>query len=189
MAELQDYSGEFKPDLKMQDFSKDRLVELWRAASRFFVAIDGLWWTFIKEKFGEETANEWDSEIWMREMPLEFNWVRQSGNITGDDVASILKFFQIDPGVNGVMELECELKNKNHGILTVKSCRPLGYYERHPDSRLQRGETPFVCGLDVATVPIVAHMADPRIKVNFPKLPPRKSKDEICCQWEFKIEE
>jgi len=56
MEELKDYSGGFKPDLRLQDFSKDRLVELWHTACRLFVLIDGLWYSLVSDKFGSAEA-------------------------------------------------------------------------------------------------------------------------------------
>jgi hypothetical protein len=37
MEELKDYSGEFRRDIKLQDFSKDALVRLWTAASKLYI--------------------------------------------------------------------------------------------------------------------------------------------------------
>jgi len=56
MEELKDYSGGFKPDLRLQDFPKDRLVELWHTACRLFVLIDGLWYSLVSDKFGSAEA-------------------------------------------------------------------------------------------------------------------------------------
>ncbi len=189
MEELSDYSGEFRPQLRLQDFSSDRLVEFWHTACRLFVLIDGLWYSLVAEKLGEEKAIEWDSEVWRRELPREYSWVRQSGNIAGDDIASLLKFYQIDPGVAGIMELDCALEGPHHGIITVKSCRALDYAERSHDTRLERGETPFMCELDAELVPQMAHRFNPRIKTSFPKLPPRESTDQVACIWDFKMED
>jgi len=66
MGELKDYSGELKSDLKLQDFSKDALVRLWQAAGKLYVGLDGLWYSLIRERFGEQTARELDRELWKR---------------------------------------------------------------------------------------------------------------------------
>ena len=34
----------------------------------------------------------------------------------------------------------------------------------------------------------MAHFYNPKMKVTALKLPPRRSVDDICCQWEFKID-
>ena len=189
MTEMDDYSGEFRPDLRLQDFSKDRLVEFWHTACRMFVLIDGLWCALVTEKLGSQKAIEWDTEVWKRLLPREFNWVRQAGKIGGNDIASVLKLYQIDPGVAGIMQLDCRLENANHGTVTVRSCRSLEYAERSQDAKLMKGETPFMCELDAELIPQMAHRFNPKIRTGFPKLPPRKSRDEVACIWDFRIEE
>jgi len=185
MEELRDYRGEFKPDLKMEDFSKDALVRLWQAGGKLYLGLDGIWYSLIKERFGEQMALELDAEVWRRNTPLEVRRVREAMNIHGEDVAAVFKTYQCDPGVTGVAEIECELKNKNHGILTFKRCLSLEYFERHGETALQK----FACEvLDMKEIESYAHLFNPNIKVTPLKLPPRKSKDEIACQWEFKIE-
>ena len=71
MRELQDYSGEFLPDVTMHDFSRERLVAAWYAASKLYIGIDGLWYGLIKERFGEQVACELDREIWERNVVVQ----------------------------------------------------------------------------------------------------------------------
>ena len=40
MTELSDYSGELKPDLKYEDFSKEALIRLLQEYGRIFLASD-----------------------------------------------------------------------------------------------------------------------------------------------------
>jgi len=186
MEELKDYSGEFRRDIKLQDFSKDALVRLWTAASKLYIGIDGVWTSVIREKYGEQAAIDLDMEVWRRNTPLEVRRVREAMNIWGDDVAAVFKPYQCDPGVTGVAEIDCELKNRNHGILTFKRCLSLEYFERHGDTAMQK----FACEvIDGNEIPNYAHLFNPKIKVKALKLPPRKSPDEIACQWEFWVEE
>jgi len=188
MPELIDYSGEMNPELKMEDFSKAALVRLWQAASKLYIGMDALWVNLVREKLGEKTAMEWDTEIWLRRgaAEAEVSRTREALNIWGDDVAAFLKYAQVDPGIAGVMEVECELKSKNLGILTVKRCRPLEWCERHGETEWQKNACEV---LDAEGFPQSAHLFNPRIEVRPLKLPPRQSPDEIACQWEFRIEE
>lgn len=185
MKELQDYSGEFTPDRTLQDFSKEALERLWVATAKLYIGIDGLWYTLIKERFGEQMASDLERELWRRAAPLAFRRVTQAMNISGDDVPTLFKSLQVDPGAEGVMDLAYELKDKNHGVFTVKGCRSLEYFERHGDSALLE----MGCGIDVWAFQEYAHYFNPKMKMTCLKLPPRKSQDEIACQWEFKIEE
>jgi len=187
MKELPDYSGEFMPDLKLQDLSKEALERLFHATVKLYVGLDGLWHSLIRERFGEEMARELDSEIWRRATHLEVGRVREALNIKGNDLASFLKFLQVDPGAGGDIWPEChwELQNRNLAILTIQRCRGLDYYERHGDmAALEHG-----CGIEEWGLQGAANLFNPGIKVKCLKLPPRQSPNDMACQWEFRLEE
>lgn len=188
MAELPDYSGEFKPDPKMTDFSKERLVKMWESAGKLSVAMLGTWVAIARERFGDDVAFELGMEVWKRQIVIERRLGREAGNFWGDDVATIFKYFQTDPGTGPICEQEFDLKNNNHGVWTVTHCRGLEFAEKIGDTALQ----PHICAWDrmclQETLPLCGY--NPRLKVTPLKLEPRprKNRDEICCQWEFKIE-
>jgi hypothetical protein len=184
MAKLKDYSGPFRQNLKLSDFSSEALAKLVIAAGKLYIGLDGLWYTLIKERFGEQMARELDQELWRRAEPFEVNRTREALNIMGGDVASFLKFVQCDPGSAVFTDMDVELLDEGHGIMTMKRCNSLEYFERHGDTVLQK----YGCGLDVWGFPQAASRFNPDMKVTPLKLPPRKSKDEIACQWEVKIE-
>lgn len=187
MEELRDYSGELRPNLKMEDFSKEALVRMWQAAGKLYVGLDGLWYSLIRERYGEDVARELDAELWRREAPLEVRRHREAMNIWGEDVESVLKFVQVDIGAGGIFpEFKCELKDKNHGVLTIKRCLGLEYYERHGETEMQKHACEV---LDLEGFEQAAQLFNPKIKVRALKLPPRQSREEIACQWEFKLEE
>ena len=52
MAELEDYGGQFNPDLKLEDFSKAALIRLYAAACKDYLGIDGIWLARIRKKYG-----------------------------------------------------------------------------------------------------------------------------------------
>jgi len=187
MGELKDYGGEFRSDLKMEDFSSAALANLWLATSRLYAGLDGMWYSLIRERYGAAVASELDAEIWKRVTPIEVGRVRRVMNITGSDVASVFKFIQTDPGSGGVFpEFVCDLRNDKVGVLTIKRCLGLEYYERHGDRELQKHACEV---LDVEGFADAAHLFNPKIKVTPLKLPPRKSPDDIACQWEFRLED
>jgi len=187
MEELKDYSGELRPNLKMEDFSKEAVLRLWMAAVKLYLGLDGIWYSLIKERFDESTAKELDAEVWRRTTPLDVKWHREAMNNWGNDVESVLKHIQIDAGSGAVFPgLICDLIDKNHGILTVKRCLGLDYWERHGETELQKHECETV---DAEGFQDLASLFNPKMKATALKIPPRKSKDEIACQWEFKLEE
>jgi hypothetical protein len=52
MGELKDYSGEFRPDLQIEDFSKDFLVKLMRQWSAAYLRMTELWNDAIVRRWG-----------------------------------------------------------------------------------------------------------------------------------------
>ena len=186
MEELEDYSGRLRPDLDMRDFSKDALVRLWRASGKLYVGLDGLWFNLIREKFGEQKARELSRENWQRETPLEVRRHREAMNIWGEDVEGYLKYLQVDIGAGGIWpDFRCEMTGENRGILTIKRCLSLEYFERHGDIALQKHACEV---LDGEGFQWAAHLFHPRMKAVPLRLPPRNRAGEIACQWEFRIE-
>ena len=187
MKELKDYSGEFRPDLKPQDFSKDALVRMWEAAAKLYIQMDGFWHDLIRERYGEQTALELSREVWRRATPTEASRAAEAMNIHGKDVATLFKTWQVDPGAAGIWDADWTLKNKNHGIMTVKRCAPLEYYERH---HYDNEKIKWFCDvIDREGFETYAKVFNPKIKIAALFVPPRKTTDKIACQWEFTLEE
>jgi hypothetical protein len=186
MRELKDYSGKFIPDLNMADFSKEALVKLWHASGLMYTSQAQCWHDVVEERFGSDMVKEIEAEVWRRQSPKEIGICRRAMNIMGNDVKSILKHLQIDPGAGGIWPeegFEIELKDQNTGILTIKNCIALNYFEKTGSHAYQK----FVCEvLDGEGFADTARVFNPRIKATPLKLPPRESKDDIACQWEFK---
>jgi hypothetical protein len=196
MAELQDYSGEFDPNLTLRDFSKEALIELLVSASKAYLGIDGVWTGLMRQKFGDRVAFDYDKEVWFSQgLALDMRRTMEPLSITGDDIAALFKYLQFSPGFAVIYVgpppgfepyVKFELKNKNLGIMTVTRCHSLAYFERHQDLELQK----LACEeIDWPAWKWLASQFNPEIEVTPLKLPPRKSKDEIACQWEFRLNE
>ena len=196
MAEVKDYSGEFNPNLRLTDFSKEALIKLLISTSKAYLGVDGLWTTMMRGKVGDRAAFDLDKEMWFSK-GLEHDIKRtvEPMNIEGNDIATLFKYWQICPSFALIYTgpppdfrpfVHFELKNKNHGIMTVERCFSLEYFERHQDGPLQK----LACEeIDLPAWEWVAHQFNPKIKFRALKMPPRKSKDDIACQCEFTLDE
>jgi hypothetical protein len=186
--DMRDYNEEFRPDLRMTDFSKEALVRMWETAGKMYTSLAGNYQRVLMERYGEQAALELDAEVWRRQTPVEVRLCRRAMGITGDDVASLFKHLQVDPGAGGIWpEVDLHLKGNNHGILTVKRCIALEHYERHGEEELARLK--HTCEvLDGEGFQDTAALFHPRMTARPLKLPPRRNREEIACQWEFKIE-
>jgi len=77
-----------------------------------------------------------------------------------------------------------ELKSPNHGVFTVTHCPALLALEREGEGREER-----ICQqLELELFIMQAKFFNPEMQVRALKVPPRKSKDDVPCQWEFKLE-
>ena len=128
------------------------------------------------------------AEVWRRQTPIEVRLCRRAMGITGDDVAALFKHPQVDPGAGGIWpELEMDLKGPDHGVLTVKRCVALDHFERHGEEELARLK--HTCEvLDGEGFQDTATLFHPDMTARPLALPPRASKAEPACQWEFRVE-
>lgn len=185
MAELQDYSGEFRPNTKYQDFSKEALARLLVQYARLGLALDGWWQNTVREKYGKDEAIKLELAVWDRGIPYEQQRVMKALNIQGNDVAACFKELQMDPQLcMDIFDITWDLKNNNHGILTVNRCPAVEHFEKQADTKTMLA----MCDLDSKAFEKIARFFNPNMKVTALKLPPRTSKDDIACQWEFKLE-
>ena len=183
-GELEDYSGDFKPDLRLQEFSKDALVRVCRAAGMLYVGLDGIHYSWAKELWGQDKAAELDAEVWRRAAHVDVRRAKQVMNIEGTDVATLFKIYQVDPGMFGKLDASYELTNNAHGVLTVNRCRTLEYFRRHGDDFRQK----HVCEVvDVDGFARTARVINRDIRVTPLRLPSRGGKGGVACQWEFSI--
>ena len=182
--EMSDYSGDFIPNLQYQDFSKDALIRLLGEYSRVYVAMDGFYHTFLSEKFGIEEAGRHGTEMWLKAGGLSLRRLREVLKIGRNDVETFFKWLQMDPGFSsGVYERKFDIKDRNHGILTVTKCPTLEYFERKGDGR----ETTICQGEETDLFIGWPKLVNPAIQVACLRIPPRRSRDDIACQWEYKL--
>jgi len=184
MPELDDLSGPFNPHLRFKDFSKDFLVKLIHAWQYAWLHMDAAWFDVVKDRFGSEAAYDCDVAMWLRIAERCNPRYAKIANIQPNTVVDSLKCLQLplDNTMGGLFPVEYDVKNENHAIVTVTNCRALLFCEREAPERIEP-----MCHVLEPQV-IKAYLMNPNIKVTALKLPPRKSPEEIACQWEYKLE-
>ncbi len=190
MAELQDYSGKFVPSIKFEDFSKDTLVKLVKLYSKIFMGYMGMWNTVMKQYMSAEELVKYETEVYVK-TARQFiaPGVINALNIEGNDVLTLLKLMQTVPdgARQDMFDSVYEVKNNNHVIFTIKKCPTLLFWEKRGDTKSMN----IVCsvgGMEEITIQEYANIINPDIKISALKLPPRKSADDIACQWDIKLE-
>ena len=182
MKERIDYSGDFDPTVSYDNFSKETLLKLLELYGKYLHRIDGFWYLSVMEKLGNENAFDCDVKVWDRITPWEVKVFRDTMNIRGDDVAAVMKYFQICPWI-WAMDIEVDLRNSNYGVYTVNRCPTLLSLEKEGTGREK-----LICQeLEPKAMSLIAHQFNPGINVTPIKIPPRTDYDDCCCQWEFKL--
>ena len=190
MVDLDDYSGDYNPDISFKDFSKETLIKLIEAYQITFIGLMGMWNNVNRRRMSVEEAWDLDADVYEEQVrKFEIPLVTQAMGIKGNDVATMLKYFQMCPdgARKGLYEFDVDVKNNNHAVVTFTRCPSLFYYEKQESLK----DIECLCGPggceDRAFIEICKNF-NPKMKSRALKIPPRKSKDDICCIWEFKVE-
>ena len=182
LKKLSDYSGEFLPNLKLSDFSPDTLAELLKLYARLYIAMDGIWYLTLKERVGDKEALACDIQVWERNCKYEMARIKRQLKIRGNNIVALMKAFQLCPWCL-LMKFDIEIRNKNSALYTVTYCPTLDALEAEGGGREEE-----ICHLvEPRIMKAYASAFDPDIQVKCLKSPPRKSQDDICCQWEFSL--
>ena len=183
--DLADYSGEFIPGVRYENFSKDALSRLCVQYAWMNICLDGWWQDVITEKMGKEKAIEFEKAVWQQKgIPHWQTRVMNALDIIGSDVAACIRTLQMDPAFcYEIFDLDWDLKNRNRGTLTIKGCPAVKRFETSDAYKLKH-----MCQLDLELLNKIAKFFNPDMEVKALQPLPRKSKDGICCKFEFKLE-
>jgi hypothetical protein len=182
VKKLEDYSGDFNPDLKPSDFSYEALEKLIRTYSKLYKALDGFWYLALMEKRGNDEALACDILVWEKLCLYEMKQITRAFNITGKDVKSLMKAVQISPWAWNIKS-SFEVINDNHIIWNVLHCPTVSALEREG-----RGRENDICkNVEPRLNRLYASFFNPDMQVNCLKTPPRESADDCYCRWEFKL--
>ncbi len=182
MKKLDDYSGDFNADLNPGDFSHEALEKLIRTYAQLYKALDGFWYLAVMDRSGNDEALACDIAVWERLCASELGRITKAFNITGRDVESLMKAFQLTPWAWNIKS-EFEMVSKNHCIWKVLHCPTVNALEREGKGR----ENDICNNVEVRINQAYATYFNPDIKVTRLTTPPRKSKDDYYCSWEFKL--
>ena len=180
---LFDYGGDFDPGFRWDQLSKDGLAGLLVAYSNYIRKLDGHWYLSVMNKCGNDVAYNCDIEVWNKLMKFELKVASEMMNIRGDGVTSVAKYFQVSPWF-WTFKPRLELKGQDRLEVTFDKCPTLLALEKEGSGR----ESQICREMEQELFETIAHHFNLRMKVAALKLSPRRSVDDICCRWEFKIE-
>lgn len=183
MTDLVDYSGEFDPDFNHDKFSKETLVKLLKTYSEYMLRIDGHWYLSVMDKWGNDEAFACDVKVWDKAQLYELQAMTSLLNLRGNDVSTVMKYLQTNPWM-WIVGREIDMKNDHHAIVTYRTCPTLSSLEEEG-----KGREKLICQeLEPRGFAMVAHYFNPNISVTPLKVPPRTGYNDVCCQWEYRLD-
>ena len=180
---LYDYGGDFDPSFDYGKLSKEGLVGLLATYSNYIRKLVGHWYLSAMNRSSDDVAFDCDIAVWDKLIKYELKIASEMMNIRGDGVASVAKYFQISPWF-WTFDYRLDLQDRNRLVVTFVKCPTLLALEKEGLGR----EGKICRELEQGLFETIAHHFDPRIAVVPVQVPPRKSVEDVCCKWEFRIE-
>ena len=166
------------------DYDEKTLALLWNYAALAYMLATDRWYTGVRKRYGDKAAQDLEKNVWIDRGAAEHDLRigQEAMRVTGDNVESLLRSFQFAPGEVGILDVEFELIDENHGIMTHHACPALDRFEHFDDIRLKH-----CCDLCLAAMPISGEMLNRKIECKPLKLPPRMDSNDIACRWEYRL--
>jgi hypothetical protein len=185
-VDVKDEKGDHLVDFtaQLEELSKAELIELVQLYSKLFLAVDGFWYLAVNALVDEDTATACDFWVWEKYTPYELKRLLQLRNITGNDLEAFAAVLGFSPWFTN-LKYRLTREGENRLNFTVLECPTLRALIREGAGR----ENTICHKVDPHLFQIMIQSLNPKGKVIPIKLPPETSGDNICCRWQFSIEE
>jgi hypothetical protein len=140
--------------------------------------VDGLYYIYIEEKYGIDSATEIDRKVWETMGKIEARRIKELFEIKGSDIPSMMKALSYSAWALDLEDKEIIVEGKKAIIRNVK-CRV-------QNTRIKKGLGEFGCKpVRFGFLKAFAKEFNPEIVVNCIVCPPDKHPKNLWCQWEF----
>src|SRR4030042_698750 len=141
-VELEDYSGPFKPDLRLTDFSRRQLANMYKLVHEYHYLIMGAYIDHIEKNYGHEAMCEAQKFVWCRVTPkVSYELNKQYLNLKGDSLEDFIKAWQIDLNMmpDKYFDITFEMPDEYRGVIIFNRCPVVEKYEARgePDKMQQ----------------------------------------------------
>ncbi len=177
----------YKPESHWAQYPKQRLVKLALGSHEYLLAAIESWALAIVMRDGLDEMFAFQWALWSKKLlpaakDIKARWM----SISGDTVEAFMKDIQVDatsfPGK--AFEMTFEMPEEEVGIFTFNKCVSVDQWEAlgRPDIAEKASHTSCP-----AAIIETAKMYNPNMKVEILAIPPRMSKEHVCCKWRLSI--
>ena len=177
----------FKSDPKYLEHPKDQLVNLALGSHEYLLTVIEAWAAAIVMRYGLDAMFEFQWSLWSEKVlpgvkDLKAQWM----NISGNTVEAFMKDVQIDatsfPGK--AFDMTFEMPEQDVGIFTFNKCISVDQWDALGRPDIAEKAAHISCP---AAIIDTAKMYNPNMKVEILAIPPRQSKDHVCCKWRLSM--
>lgn len=192
--ELDYYDCPFSIDIELEDFSKEFLIKLMKIWRSWYMDMNLIWYALVEQELGTEKTGKIMIDVWLKTTAADMEkYIPLLGPNykSKDDLKTIedsIKMGVLPP--DGTIDKTLfagsfDWENDKHAKSVIHHCVMLETFEAldnlAPLKQLCKVQEP-VCS--------EAYFMNPKVKmleIKTNTTSPRKSKDEPCCIWEFKL--
>jgi hypothetical protein len=177
----------FRADPRYADYPKERLVRLVLGSHEYLLTAIEAWAGDIVMRYGLDAMFEFQWALWSEQVlpsvrDLKARWM----NVGDGTVEAFMKDIQIDassfPGKAFAMTFE--MPDPEVGIMTFNKCIQVDQWEALGRPDIAEKSAHVTCP---ASIIETAKMYNPAMQVEILAIPPRVSKDEVCCRWRLSM--
>ena len=176
------YSGR-EPDRKMlMGMEKEKLVDLLFMQMRNLWAVDGLYFLGIEDEFGTESATRIDRKVWEVVGKIEARRLKEVLGLKAHDVPAVIEVLRAS---SWSLDLEGKeiILGKDRALLRNKDCRV-------QNTRKNKGLDEFPCKhVRWGYLKSFAKEINEKMVVECNVCPPDEHRDDLWCEWEFKLKQ
>lgn len=189
--ELDDYSGDFVPDLHLSDFSKEGLMKLVEVGGSIYGDVNRQWYLRVAERFGGEAADELHHEVWFADGGTGDHENEIISELMGfadqNDETTAMKVWQCLPAMSTRMTLVFEQTGDHEWQMHTPQCDVPELGEAFGPEVMDYMANKICKHLELFGFRFGAARWNEKIRIDPVKLPPRASPDEEHCRWTIKL--
>jgi len=180
----------FKPDSRYANCNKVRLTNMALGSHEFFLRVIEAWSTQVIMRYGLDEMFSiqwalWSYGVLPKTREIKIKWLNIDGG-ESTPVESFMKDIQLDassfPGK--AFEMTFEMPDRNTGIVGFNKCCAVDQWEALGRPDILKKNCHSICP---ASMIETAKMYDPDMKVEILAIPPRKSREDVCCRYRLSI--